>query len=285
MTTHFVAYQNKDEIGAYDRKGTFFTAKQFRAETLKGQYLWVFEGSGLPKKYDLVCHGVITEITKQKRPSWYRTPKREYGTRVRFKVASTKTIAVTSFSWFKNLLKQQRSFFNGFSSIGDAAIIRSLEKLASGPSSEVIQPEAAASDIAKICNDPKIRSKTTREALISARLGMGEFRSDLQRRWGNQCAVTGCTILDILRASHIKPWSLSNNRERLDPANGILLAAHIDALFDRGLISFSNNGLMLLSERIGPKDRTMFRLPKKLRLKPTRSEQLFLSHHRKAFGF
>jgi predicted restriction endonuclease len=114
---------------------------------------------------------------------------------------------------------------------------------------------------------------------------MGEFRIALQERWGNQCAVTGCAILDVLRASHIKPWSLSKNRERLDPANGILLAAHIDALFDRGLISFSDSGTMLLSDRIGTQDRMMFRLPRKLRLKPTKAEQQFLAYHRKTFGY
>jgi predicted restriction endonuclease len=143
----------------------------------------------------------------------------------------------------------------------------------------------AFNDVEQILKDKKIRSETTRKALVNARLGMGEFRSALQRRWKNQCAVTGCAIPEILRASHIKPWSLSNNRERLDPANGILLSAHVDALFDRGLVSFSDSGTMLWSSKIAPKDRTMFRLPRKLRRKLTESEMRFLAHHRKAFGY
>jgi predicted restriction endonuclease len=135
-------------------------------------------------------------------------------------------------------------------------------------------------DISKIRNDQTIRDETTRKALIDARLGMGKFRSDLQRRWKGQCAVTGCRLPELLRASHIKPWSESNNRERLDPGNGLLLSAHLDALFDNGLISFDDNGKMLLSRRLGTKDKTLFQLPANLRFKPTTSESRFLRLHR-----
>jgi hypothetical protein len=147
------------------------------------------------------------------------------------------------------------------------------------------QPNDATDDIEEILSDTKIRSETTRKALIEARRGMGEFRSALKRRWKNQCAVTGCALSEILRASHMKPWSISNNDERLNPANGILLAAHIDALFDRGLISFSDSGAMLLSARIVAKDRTMFGLPLKLRFKLSKTEKQFLKSHRERFSF
>ncbi|MDH6259087.1 HAD-IC family P-type ATPase [Bradyrhizobium sp. BR13661] len=81
--------------------------------------------------------------------------------------------------------------------------------------------------------------------------------------------------------SHVKPWSDSNNKERLDPANGFLLAAHLDALFDRGLISFADTGTMLLSPRLTARDRKMFRLPARLRSKLSSSEKQFLDHHRR----
>src|SRR5271169_3328171 len=95
-----------------------------------------------------------------------------------------------------------------------------------------------------------IRNKTTRQALVDARLGQGRFRADVGKRWGNKCAVTACGVSQMLRASHIKPWSDCNNRERLDPSNGLLLVAHFDALFDSGLISFKNEGSMLVSDRV-----------------------------------
>jgi HNH endonuclease len=74
-------------------------------------------------------------------------------------------------------------------------------------------------------------SETSRKRLTDARLGQGKFRTQLDSAWGNACAVTRCSIQEVLRASHIKPWHSSNNRERLDPENGILLTAHLDAFF------------------------------------------------------
>lgn len=52
---------------------------------------------------------------------------------------------------------------------------------------------------------------------------------------------------ELLRASHIKPWRHSSPRERPDPDNGLLLAVHVDGLFDRGLISFDDNGAIIRS--------------------------------------
>ncbi|NHN94730.1 HNH endonuclease [Acetobacter thailandicus] len=58
-------------------------------------------------------------------------------------------------------------------------------------------------------------------------------------------------IPELLRASHIKSWSESNPEERLDADNGLLLIANIDAAFDRHLISFEDNGVMLFSKELG----------------------------------
>jgi hypothetical protein len=91
------------------------------------------------------------------------------------------------------------------------------------------------------------KKETTKQTLIEARLGQGRFRTNVAKRWDNRCAVTGCAIIELLRASHIKPWSKCSDSDRLNPANGILLAAHIDALFDCGLISFADDGTMMVS--------------------------------------
>jgi len=280
---HFVAYHNSEELGPYSengagrRNGSFFTAKPFREETLNAQYLWVFEGSGSPRRYRLVSHGTISNVKKEVRPSWYRKPDRRFGTRLQFRTDTpTDPVDVTSLPWFKKLLRQQQSFRNGLNSISDQKIIAALNALADARDDDV------SADIRRIRSDPAVRSETTRKALIDARLGMGDFRIALVRRWKNQCAVTGCTITEILRASHIKPWADGSNKERLDPANGLLLAAHVDALFDRGLISFTDAGTMLLSSSLSATDRTMFRLPARLRSRLSPSEKRFLSHHRRA---
>jgi hypothetical protein len=70
------------------------------------------------------------------------------------------------------------------------------------------------------------------------------------RYWGGQCAVTGLDIPVLPRASHIKPWRDSNNRERLDPYNGLLLSPSYDAAFDAGLIAFADDGAVVLTGQL-----------------------------------
>ena len=91
---------------------------------------------------------------------------------------------------------------------------------------------------------------TQRSQLVSIRIGQELFRKKLLEFWNWKCCLTGCKIVEILRASHIKPWKDSDNRERLDLNNGLLLAPNVDALFDEGLISFDDKGQILLSSKI-----------------------------------
>lgn len=90
---------------------------------------------------------------------------------------------------------------------------------------------------------------TLRTALVQARLGQGQYRKDLIRLWNGQCSVTGYSDPRVLVASHIKPWYLANNKERLDARNGLLLTPNLDKVFDKGLITFdpSNGGRILFS--------------------------------------
>jgi hypothetical protein len=146
-----------------------------------------------------------------------------------------------------------------------------------------VSPESQSGivrDLEQLLADRQIKSETTRRALINARLGQGQFRADLERRWGGLCAVTSCGISAMLRASHVKPWSKCSNSDRLNPANGILLAAHVDALFDYGLISFADDGTMLVSVEIADELKP-FQLPGKLRREPMKDERRFLAYHRR----
>jgi len=88
--------------------------------------------------------------------------------------------------------------------------------------------------------------ETEGEAVVKSRKGQGKFRQALIDYW-NQCAVTGLAEVPLLKASHIKAWCYSDNAERLDPFNGLLLCPNLDALFDRGYISFGDDGALLRS--------------------------------------
>lgn len=89
---------------------------------------------------------------------------------------------------------------------------------------------------------------TEAERLVVQRVGQDLFRNALMDYWQGCCCVTGLAVPALLRASHIKPWAkCHSDDERLDVFNGLLLAPHIDALFDGGWISFSDQGGLLVS--------------------------------------
>jgi putative restriction endonuclease len=87
---------------------------------------------------------------------------------------------------------------------------------------------------------------TDREALIVARRGQGLFKERVMEI-ETRCRITGVTNPIHLRASHCKPWRDSDNQERLNGENGLLLTPTIDHLFDRGFISFEDSGVLIVS--------------------------------------
>ena len=93
-------------------------------------------------------------------------------------------------------------------------------------------------------------NKTERKGLVTSRVGQGFYRQELIKKFDNKCAVTGINLEEILIASHIIPWRHSNDEERLDIENGILLSPLYDSLFDKNLISFQDNGDIIISKQI-----------------------------------
>jgi putative restriction endonuclease len=85
---------------------------------------------------------------------------------------------------------------------------------------------------------------TDREALVKARRGQGVFRQNVARI-EQRCRVTRVSNPAYLIASHIKPWRHASNDERLSENNGLMLAPHVDFLFDRGFITFRDDRLLI----------------------------------------
>ena len=95
---------------------------------------------------------------------------------------------------------------------------------------------------------------TERIGLVTSRVGQGAYRKSLLHKWEYKCAVTDFDEPKVLIASHIVPWKDSNDNERLDVNNGIILSPVYDALFDRNFISFENNGNIILSGTLTQSD-------------------------------
>jgi hypothetical protein len=91
---------------------------------------------------------------------------------------------------------------------------------------------------------------TEAERLVIQRIGQDIFRTALMDYWTGRCPLTGITEPVLLRASHIVPWADSTDEQRLDVHNGLLLSALWDAAFDKGLVSFDDNGRPLASPEL-----------------------------------
>lgn len=127
--------------------------------------------------------------------------------------------------------------------------------------------------------------RTEVQAIVDVRRGQERFRADLDRYWNHRCVLTGIDRRELLRASHIKPWSASSDTERRDPFNGLLLAVHVDALFDNALISFGEAGQMLVSSRLSEREQMVFGLmPSQQTVPLTPAHQGYLRHHRERFA-
>jgi hypothetical protein len=95
---------------------------------------------------------------------------------------------------------------------------------------------------------PAELKNTEVERLVRQRVGQQAFRSAMLDYWGGACAVTGIAVPAVLRASHAKPWAeCASDAQRLDVYNGFLLSANLDALFDRFLISFDEQGVLVIA--------------------------------------
>ncbi|MEI9907205.1 MAG: HNH endonuclease signature motif containing protein [Actinomycetota bacterium] len=93
--------------------------------------------------------------------------------------------------------------------------------------------------------------------------------------------MTGLAEGGPLIASHIKPWASSSDTEKIEGFNGLLLSPHIDYLFDAGLISFGDDGELLISKSLDPQILRTWNLPTQLNVGAFRPEQTkYLSYHR-----
>lgn len=142
---------------------------------------------------------------------------------------------------------------------------------------------------ARIVGDPIVDAierapipQTTKKALVDARIGQGQFRKDLIALWKSRCCVTGMDVVRLLRASHIQPWASSDNSQRLDKFNGLLLSPSYDAAFDEGFLTFDSDGGVTLSPQFSKDAAARVGINSSARIAGLRPEhQTYLDYHRK----
>lgn len=135
---------------------------------------------------------------------------------------------------------------------------------------------AVENDIDILIKDAEL-SETEKSQLVSTRVGQGRFRQKLINYWG-RCAITGYRDPTLLIASHIKPWRVASNKERLDLHNGLLLLPNLDKAFDSGFITFQSAGNINISPMLETPDQLGVTKGMKIQLAP--EHQSYMEYHR-----
>lgn len=137
----------------------------------------------------------------------------------------------------------------------------------------------------QLAGEPTLPTET--EAMKRIRVGQAVFRAALMAYWKSTCPLTGISEPALLRASHIRPWAECDDAERLDVHNGLLLSALWDAAFDRGLVSFDDDGAALFTPRLTNSARLSLSpaspYPTIMKLRP--EHRVRLADHRMRHGF
>ena len=119
-------------------------------------------------------------------------------------------------------------------------------------------PEGPLEDFRAATRD--LPRKTEAERLAVQRIGQNIFRDRLLTYWGSRCPLTGITDPALLRASHIIRWTdCPDDAERLNIHNGLLLSALWDAAFDKGLVTFDDEGRPQYAAELGEAARSELR--------------------------
>ncbi len=122
-------------------------------------------------------------------------------------------------------------------------------------------------------------NQTEREQLIKARIGQTSFKKALiimQKK----CSLCGVSDNRFLIASHIKPWSKSSDAERMDINNGLLLCPNHDWLFDKGYITFSEEGFIILSTELTEETKLFLNVNKEIWLSLNTDQKVYIKWHR-----
>lgn len=120
---------------------------------------------------------------------------------------------------------------------------------------------------------------TEKEQIIKSRIGQSFFKKALLSV-EKKCRICGVTDERFLIASHIKPWSQSNHKERLDVNNGLLLCPNHDALFDKGYISFDDDGTILISDTLDEVTKVFLNINKTMNIRMNERQKQYMKWHR-----
>ena len=133
--------------------------------------------------------------------------------------------------------------------------------------------------IAKI-EDCKGAIGEEKDAVVKIRLNQDIFRNGLITKYKNKCCLCGVDDESLLIASHIKPWAKSDDHEKLDVNNGLLLCPSHDRLFDRGYISFDDSGVIIVSKQLSSNSKMFMNVHDGMKITVSDDNREYIRYHR-----
>lgn len=123
-----------------------------------------------------------------------------------------------------------------------------------------------------------------KEAVVKVRVNQGVFRDRLLERY-HKCCLCNVNLNGLLVASHIKPWAASTPEERLDINNGFIFCPTHDKLFDKGYISFDDEGKIIISNEMDLINQTFCNVNSDMSIEINAKQKVYLEYHRNMFGY
>lgn len=139
-------------------------------------------------------------------------------------------------------------------------------------------PEGCAEEAERIESELSSLKGEDREAVVRSRVNQGIFRKILLEKY-NHCCLCQVSNKALLTASHIKPWAVSTSVEKLDLNNGFLMCPNHDRLFDKGFISFRDDGSIMISEKLSEIDRIFTNVQSDMTIELTEGNKRYLQYH------
>ncbi|WP_435308555.1 HNH endonuclease [Sebaldella termitidis] len=146
---------------------------------------------------------------------------------------------------------------------------------------EIYSNREEIEEIEQLLEDKKLIGEE-KEVVIKARVNQGIFRKQLLNS-ECKCKLCGLSNEKLLIASHIKPWSESDKNEKLHIHNGLLFCPHHDKLFDKFLISFEDDGKIIISDELSQEDRMLLNIRDNMKVKISDENKKYLKWHRNEF--
>lgn len=124
----------------------------------------------------------------------------------------------------------------------------------------------------------------SKKAVVNVRVNQGIFRDFLLKKY-KKCCLCGVENHALLTASHIKPWAESEPKEQLDINNGFLMCPNHDKLFDKGYITFDDDGKIIISDRLTESDKVLLNVNDRMHIELTEGNKKYLKFHREINGY